>query len=50
MDMCDVQTHEISRRLKISRRCIRETFSKFHAVATTPGAERPPKVADREQD
>ena len=46
------QTHKTSRRLKISRRCIRQTlgkFDKFHTVATKPGAGRPPKVTDREK-
>ena len=43
---------EISRRLKISLRFIRQTFrkfDKFHSVATKPCAGRPPKVTDREK-
>ena len=35
--------HEISRRLKISRHCVRQTIRKFnelHTVATKPGAGR----------
>ena len=52
--LCDmrISQHKISRRLKISRRCIRQTFSKFdkfHSVATKLGAGRPPKVTDREK-
>ena len=35
--------------MKISRRCIRQTFSKFHTVPSKPGAGRPPKVTDREK-
>ena len=45
-----VREHEILRRLKISRRCIRQTlrnFGKFHTVATK--SERPPKVTDHEK-
>ena len=44
-----ISSHEISRRLKISCRSIRQTFSKFHIVATKPGAGRLPKIADREK-
>ena len=44
-----ISQHEISRRLKISHRCIHQTFSKFHTVATKSGAGRPPKVTDREK-
>ena len=43
---------EISRQLKISCRCICQTFrkfDKFHTVATKPSAERPSKVTDREK-
>ena len=46
------QTHKTARRLKISRRCVRQTFGKFdkfHTVATKPSARRPPKVTDREK-
>ena len=46
------QTHKTARRLKISRRYVRQTFGKFdklHTVATKPGAGRPPKVTDREK-
>ena len=53
MDMCDTETHEIFRRLKTSRRCIRQTFGKFdkfHTVATKPGAGCPPKVTNREKN
>ena len=52
MDMYDTQTREIFRRLKISCRCIRQTFrkfDKFHTVATKSGAERPPKVTNCEK-
>jgi transposase len=44
--------HEISRRLKISCRCIRQTirkFDQFHTVTTKPGAGRPRKATDREK-
>ena len=44
-----ISQHEISRRLEISRHCIRQTFSKFHTVAKRPGAGRPPKVTDHEK-
>ena len=44
-----ISQHEIFRRLKISHRCIRQTFNKFHTVSTKPGAGRPPKVTDREK-
>ena len=44
-----ISQHKISRRLKISRRCIPQTFRRFHIVAKKPGAERPPKVTDREK-
>ena len=46
------QTHKASPRLKISRRCIRETlgkFDKFHTVAGKSGAGHPPEVTDREK-
>ena len=52
MGMCDTQTHEIPRRLKISRLCIRQTFRKFDrfdTVAMESGAGCPPKVTDREK-
>ena len=42
-----ISQHEISRRLKISHRCIRQIFRKFDTVAAKPGAGRPPKVTDR---
>ena len=35
--------------MKISRRCIRQTFTQFHTLATKPGAGRSPKVTDREK-
>ena len=44
--------HEISHRLKISCRCILQTFDKFdkfHTIATKPGVRRPTKVTDREK-
>ena len=47
-----ISQHEISRQLKISRRCIRQTirkFDRFHNVAKKPGAERPQKVTDRKK-
>ena len=42
----------MSRQLKISRRCIRQTirkFDRFHNVATKPGAGCPQKVTDSEK-
>ncbi len=50
MNLWGTRTHEISRRLKISRQCIRQTihkFDQFHTIATKPGAGRPKKVTDR---
>ena len=44
-----VREHQISRRLKISRRCIRQTFRKFDTVATKPVAGHPPRVTDHEK-
>ena len=47
-----ISQHKISRRLKISHRCILwifGKFDKFHTVATKLGAVRPPKVTDREK-
>lgn len=44
--------HEISRRLNISRRCIRQTIRKYnelHSVATKPGAGRHSKLTDRQK-
>ena len=44
--------HGISRQLKISRRCIRQTIRKFdqlNTVATKPGGGRPKKITDREK-
>ncbi|CAF2146954.1 unnamed protein product [Rotaria magnacalcarata] len=52
MDICDTYIHEISSRLKISRRCIRQTiskFDKFHIFTTKPGGGRPPKITDRQK-
>ena len=46
-----ISQHEISRQLKISHQCIRQTirkFDRFRNVATKPGARRPQKVTDRE--
>ena len=42
----------LSRQLKISRRCIRQTirkFDRFHNVATKSGAGHQQKVTDREK-
>jgi transposase len=50
--ICTIWTHEISRRLHISWRCIRQTirkFDKFHTVATKPGARRPSKLREHER-
>ena len=47
--MLRISQQEISRRLKISRRCIRQTFTHFHTLSTKPGAGRSPKVTDREK-
>ena len=47
-----ISQDEISHRLKISYRCIHQTFrkfNKFHSVPTKPVAGRPPKVTDREK-
>ena len=49
--MCCAHAHKISRRLKISRCCIRQTIRKFDrygTVATRPGAGRPKKTANRQ--
>ena len=49
--MCCAHAHEISRQLKISRRCIRQTirkFDKYGTVATRPGAGRPNKTTNRQ--
>ena len=49
--MCCVHAHKISRQLKISRRCIRQTIRKFDrygTVATRPGAGRPKKTTNRQ--
>ena len=43
--------HKISRQLKISRRCIRQTirkFDKYDTVATRLGAGRPKKTTNRQ--
>ena len=43
--------HKISRQLKISRRCRRQTirkFDKYSTVATRPGAGRPKKTTNRQ--
>ena len=43
--------HKISRQLKISRRCIRQTirkFDKYGTVATRTGAGRPKKITNRQ--
>ena len=44
-----IYQHQISLRFKISHRCIRQIFSKFHTVAKKPGAARPPKETDCEK-
>ena len=47
-----ISQHKISRQLKISRRCIRQTirkFDRFPNVAMKPDAGRPQKVTDREK-
>ena len=47
-----ISQREMSRRLNISLRCIRQTFhkfDKFHSVTTKPDAGRSPKVTDREK-
>ena len=44
--------HEISRRLKISRHCVRQTIRKFNelqTVATKPGAGHHSKLTDRQK-
>ena len=44
--------HQISSQLNISYKCIRQTiykFDKFHTVATKPGADRTPKVTERQK-
>ena len=52
MNMCSIRTHGISRQLKISRRCIRQTIRKcdqLNTVATKPGGGCPKKITDREK-
>ena len=47
----DMFQHKISRQLKISRRCIRQTIRKFDRygiVATRPGAGHPKKATNRQ--
>ena len=47
-----ISQHGISRQLKISRRCIRQTirkYDKFHVVNTKPGGGRPRKLTDRDK-
>ncbi|CAM4848241.1 unnamed protein product [Rotaria magnacalcarata] len=44
--------HEISRKLNISRHCVRQTirkFNKLHTTSTTPGAGRRSKVTRRQK-
>ena len=44
--------HEISRQLKVSRKCIRQTirkYDKFKTVATKTGAGRPPKMTESQK-
>ena len=46
-----ISQHKISRQLKISRRCRRQTirkFDKYGTVATRLGAERPKKTTNRQ--
>ena len=48
---CCTHVHRISRQLKISRRCIRQTirkFDKYRTVATRPGAGYPKKTTNRQ--
>ncbi|CAF2256908.1 unnamed protein product [Rotaria magnacalcarata] len=52
MCLCTTLTHQISRQLNISCKCIRQTirkFDKFHTVCTKPGAGRKPKVTERQK-
>ena len=44
-----IYQHQIFRPLKISPRSIRQTFYKFHPVATQPTAERPTNGTDHEK-
>ena len=47
-----ISQHEISRRLKISHRCIRQTFNKFdkfHTADPKLGAGHRPRVTDYEK-
>ena len=49
MSLCKTLIHQISSRLNISCKCIRQTiyiFDKFHTVATKPGDGRTPKVTE----
>ena len=49
--MCYARAHEISRQLKISRRCIGQIilkFDKYGIVATRPGPGRPKKTKNRQ--
>ena len=49
--MCCAHAHKISRQLKISCRCIRQTihkFDKYGTVATRPGAGHPKKTTNRQ--
>ena len=51
MRLCNTLIHQISSRLNISCKCIRQTiykFDKFHTVATKPGASRTPKVTEHQ--
>ena len=50
MSLSETLIHQISSRLNISCKCIRQTIYKFdksHSVATKPGAGRTPKVTER---
>ena len=52
MRSCKTLIHQISSRLNISCKCIRQTiykFDKFHTVATKPCAGGTPKVTERQK-
>jgi hypothetical protein len=52
MGICGTLTRDISRKLNISCKCIRQTirkFDQFNTVTTKPGAGRPPKVINRQK-
>ena len=52
MSLFKTLIHQISSQLNISCKCIHQTirkFDKFHTVATKPGANRTPKVTERQK-